>query len=180
MSKRSVYSKWIERIRVAEEYKKKVINPKMIKRFLSYFKGDWFTDTDSEDRIAVNQVFPNVKILQSALALNQPTFKAVANDPKKRSREPIIESLLNTSFKKMKFKNTLKKIVRDAHLNWGGVCQSGYNFRLTSEAEKIDPSTEKGQVSQAIYHECIKEDSTYGIRVSPNMFFMDPDATETL
>ena len=187
MARKSVYKKWEDKIRMAEEYKKKIVNPKMIQRFHDYYKGDFYKDQATTDRIAVNLVFPNVKVLQAALALNEPTFKVIADDPMMKSREPIVEALLDNSFYRMNYTRTLKKCVRDAHLNWGGVAASGYNFKLSKSflggedvrnaATSKDP---KDFAEFQIYHEYVKEDSIYCIRKSPNLFFIDPDATENL
>lgn len=172
---------------MSEEYKKKIVDPKMIQRFHKYYKGDFYEGSVDTNRIAVNTVFPNVKVLQAALALNSPTFKVIADDPALKSREPIVEALLDNSFYKMNYTRTLKKCVRDAHLNWGGVACSGYNFKLSRKAlggedvRNLENSKDiKDFTEFQIYHEYVKEDSIYCMRKSPNLFFLDPDATENL
>ena len=187
MSRKSEYSIWKDRIKLAQEYKKKIVDPKMIQRFLDYYKNDFFKNQVQTDRISVNMVQPTVKILQAALALNIPSFKAIADNPSNKSREVFVESSLDTAFARMKFTNTNKKCVRDAHLNWGGVCKTGYNFKLAREIldkdiQEVSPDTRdpKEFAEHQIYHEFIKEDSVYAIRVSPGNLFICPDATENL
>ena len=188
MSKKSVYDKWQDRIRLAQEYKKKLVDPAMIKRFHDYMKNDYYKDTAQTDRISVNQVFTNVKILVATLALQEPEFKAIADDSDQfRAREPIIESALNNAFHRMKYNSSLKKVVKDAHINWGGVMNLGYSFKLAREIldkdiTEVDPKTrdEKEFAEAQIYHEYIKSDSVFSRRVSPGMFFIEPDSTENL
>lgn len=168
MPKDKDYAKYSDLIKISKEYREKKAKSKQWETYIKYYKGEFHDDYSTQDRITVNMVHPNVKVLQAALSARHPEIIANARREEFEGRAPLVANQLNYTIKDIGYKYTLRKVIRDTHLMGTGVLKVGYDFETTEGAET------------PVHNLYVKKNQVYAIRVSPTRFFIDPDANENL
>ena len=171
---------WKDRLTVAHRKFEAEAKDK-IKTFRDYYRGDqWSSDGAGaySDKTVDNMVFANIKTIMPAINLQNPKIFIDARKKPHRTKDgvfdtltasAIFELLINYHWRELKIKRQSDKCLLDALLGPWGIIWMGY----TARTEKVQDGTE------IEVNEVIKEDSAFAVRISPNDFRMDPEASDS-
>jgi len=178
------YKTWVNRVSVAKGIKEDDVD-KPLEIFRNYYRGKHWADGDLwvnggsyKEATVENMVFSNVSVIKPSVNLNNPKiFVKAKKKPYTNSKGEfvntssaavLLEMLLNYYWVELDMKSQVDKCLTDALIGHWGLMHVGYTFE-----------TEKKQDDTLLeINEFVKEDSPFGLRLSPMNFIIDPEAKE--
>ena len=155
-----------------------------IKKWRDYYRGrQWGTGEDRNrmysDQIVINMVFQNMRTILPAINFRNPKMYITAKKKPYRINgneiydtlqgAMVLEMILNYFYAELSVKRQADKALLDAGLGPWGIIRVGYTTK-----------TEKVQDEKLLEtNELIRSESVYAVRVSPNDFRVDPEATDS-
>lgn len=180
MEKTEPVKKWKERLTVANRRFKSEFE-KEANLFLRYFENDQWegaaTNT-AEDRVTVNYIWSNTKVLIPSLNLRNPRINVTPKRPPFTEPETgqqvdtirsaaLLEQVMNFYWKELLIKKQTRLCLLDALIMPLGVMKVGYSLEIE---QMIDGEN-------TIPNLAIKKDMPYAIRWNPFDVRIDPEAT---
>lgn len=162
------YRAWVRMARVKRKNDFEIRANRLKKRYKSSVRPDW-----DEEAVDVNLVFPNIEIAKPSIYFRNPKIfvratqkqfildSGVTLDGPKAAG--LLEDAANYVAYSIKLKKTVKQVRDDALIVTYGVIMVGY--------EGVVGITDKG-------NPYIKDDSIFGIKVSPYKFLVDTEAVD--
>jgi hypothetical protein len=175
--------KWIEEIKLGEEYRKKYSQKDKFDTYRKMYRGDW-----SKDILPVNRTFSYGRSMIPRTIFNAPRVCVTATRPEMVPHALVVEAVTNWLIRETKIKKTLKTAALHAYYAGVGPIKLGYDSEfgyLPDQAVDKDSGTVT-QVSRKSgdlieYNTNVKPGMPWGLPMLPDDLvtpwgYKDPDA----
>lgn len=132
------------------------------KRNIEILDGKHYPDNyKEEDKIVINHIWSIINSLVADIYISNPYIAVNSTKDVPAKVSEIYETLINYTFRQIKFKQEIRKIIKDVFVFGFGCMKFGY--------------TPQGIFN---YNENIIEDNIFAIRINPYDLIIDPEATD--
>jgi hypothetical protein len=174
------------------------------RRLTDLYRGKHFSDSTTEDRIAVNIAFSTLNIIYPSVSINHPKITITANSAEDEDKATITEAVVNYWWRHYDFKSPFRRAVKDSLTMGHGWLKVGYRFvevdqeldddeRDEMYGQQLDEADSFAEANPEMAHELptdeeirealpstkqvVTEDRPFVERVSPYDMYVDPEAT---
>jgi len=163
---------WKRYVQWGQAFKDKYYT-KNAERWKNYFKGVHWPNQDAlstDARIVVNYTYSITKAIVPQIYFQDPYFYVNAEDPAFEPGQTVTEAVLNDTWRTMKAKKQVRRVVQDFLVMSFGVAKQGYKTKFVRDYSTPDSQTGLD------YTEFIEEEAPWMVRVSPQEIIFDPEA----
>ena len=152
--------KWLGRIGIAQKkHEDQFI--KNAKSWRDFYKGNHFPDfADKSNLVVINYTYSILKAILPQIYFQDPHLYITASGVEFADNTRIVEDALNDTWRTLKIKRQMKRIILDMLIMGFGIGKIGYNF-------VTDKQKEKSLETQLEFTEFVKEENPYFLRQSP-------------
>jgi hypothetical protein len=158
ISKSSKVGRWLGRIEVARKVHKEKFEDNA-KLWRDFYEGNHFPEiSNKNDLIVINYTYSILKAILPQIYFQDPYIYLSASEEKALGNRQLAEDSLNDTWREIKVKRQMKRIILDMLVMGYGVGKEGYWFE-TVRPERLE--------TQAEFTEFVKEEYPYFLRQSP-------------
>lgn len=158
ISKEKKVGRWLGRISVAKRlHEEKFISN--AKAWRDFYEGNHFpTIANKSDLVVINYTYSILKAILPQIYFQDPYIYLTATDRESTFNRQLAEDALNNTWREIKVKRQMKRIILDMLIMGFGIGKLGYWFK-TIKPERLE--------TQAEFTEFVKEEYPYFLRQSP-------------
>lgn len=127
---------WLQQIQAGEQWRKKQAFEEKWKVWREYYRGEWAPDV-----MPVNLFFTMMRTMVPRVYFRNPSVSVMPAKPGflNLAFSRVLERVDNSLLRQMRFKQQMKRIVRDAFMKGTGIGKLGYEGFYTPTPQQLEP-----------------------------------------